>query len=251
MTSFKLKDTDIGIDKFGYNGDVDAAEDIWSGGGDFPWANVAANAVTTIESSDAADDGDPVGTGMRTVEVEGLVLWTNPQGLTGGRIYRETVTLNGVTAVTLTNQFAFVYRVAGKTWGSGAVNAGLLSIKHGANVIARVEIGINQSEMALMVVPQFDSLGMVIHGAYLHYWGATIVANTAANAGLSLQAAPKGELGFSIKRRGVATVSNDINQGLAGSTFFSPGTKVKVRADSVSATNQLIAAQFTLEYQRG
>ena len=251
MTSFKIKGTDTGIDKFGYNGDVDAAEDIWSGGGAFDWTKVAANAVTTIESSHADDDGSPVGAGMRTCEVEGLVIVTNAQGITGGRIYRETVTLNGVTAVTLANQYAFVYRVAGKTWGASNANVGLLSVKHGADVIARVEIGINQSEMALMIVPQFDSQGSVIHGAFLSYWGASVVANTAANAGMSLQSAPKGEYGFSIKRRGVLTVNRDVEQYFQGNLYFKPGTKLKVKADTVSAANQNISGQFTLEYDKG
>ena len=246
-----IKNSDFGINKFGYNSDVDAAEDIWTGGGNFDWTKVAANAATTIESSSVEDDPDKgggvPGTGAWTVEVEGLVLETIGQ-LTGGRIYKETVSLNGAAAVTLSHQFAFVYRVAVKTAGTGNANAGLLSVKHAADVIARVEISDNQTEMALMIVPQFTSQGTVIQGAYLHGWDASVVANTAQNAGIGIFVAGKDTVVFRPQRRGTITVANDIRDEFHAPLYYTPGTKIKVRATSVSAANQAIQGGFTLEY---
>lgn len=246
MTTF-LTDTSVGIDKFGYNGDVDAAEDIWSGGGDFDWTKVAANAATTIESSDDADNG-ATATGALTVEVEGLVSETR-NGVTGGRIYKEVVTLDGTEQITLSNSFMFVYRARVLTVGSGGSNAGTITVKHATDIIARIEIGINQTEMALMIVPHFDREGGAIQRAYLHSWYASVVTNTTANAGIAIMSAPSGTLAWAINRRGVITVDGDLVHELAAPIGFSPGTKIKVRATSVSAVNQTIAAGFLLEYK--
>jgi len=245
MSDF-LRTTDSGVDKYGYNADVDAAEDIWSGGGNFPWANVVANGTLTIVSGDA-EDGAGTSTGALTVNVEWLKMVTRG-GVTGGQIFRETVTMNGTGAITLSNTGAFVYRAQVLTTGSNNAAVGLISIKNGANTIARIEVGTNQTEMAVMIVPQFTSDGGYIHGAYLHNWGASIVANSVANMGVSIDAAPSSTTAFAIKRRGVCTVSNDINQSFHAPIFFKPGTKIRVRATSVSAANQLASAYFTLTY---
>ncbi len=242
----KFRTTDSGIDKYGFNGAATAAEDIWSGGGDFPWSNVGTNGTSTLDST-SAEDGAGGLTGALTVEVEGLTQ-TTIKGVTGGRIVRETITMNGTDAVTLTNDFSFVYRANVMTAGSNDGAVGTITILIGANVIARIEANTAQTEMAIMIVPQFDSSGGYIHGAYLHAWGASIVANTAANMGITLDTAPKETEVFAIQRRGVVTVGNDINQPLAGATFHGPGTRFRARVTSVSAGSLTPAAFFSLDY---
>jgi hypothetical protein len=248
-TEPKFKSTDEGIDKYGYNADVDAAEDIWSGGGDFPWANIGTNGVTTIDSTSANDKTGS--TGAITVEVEGLTQVTKgrPGGrVTGGQIVREEVTMDGTDAVTLTNQFSFVYRAKVLTAGSNNGAVGTITILIGANVIARIEANTAQTEMAVMIVPQFNSEGSYIHGAWLHNWGSTLVANTAANMGISIDTAAKATTVFAIQRRGVCTVNNDVDQELHAPLYYAPGTRFRLRANSVSAGNQQAAGYFTLEY---
>jgi hypothetical protein len=248
MNGENLYNIDEGVTKFGYNSDVDAAEDVWSGGGDFDWTKVAANATTTIESSSADDDGDPVGTGARTVRVEGLVIETI-NGVTGGRIYTEDATLNGTTAVTLSNLFAFVYRVQVLTAGSGNGNAGLLSVKHSTDVIARVEIGDNQTEMALMIIPQFTTTGSYIRYAFLRRVYGYLDGNSVANAGVVLQAAPKDTTVFAVKHRARVTVGAPLDHVYTVRPRYSPGQKIRLRVTDVSAINQTISGGFEFKYE--
>ena len=132
------------VRKFGRNADIDIAdapEDIWVSGGLYSWPSAAA--ATTIESDDAADAAG--GTGARTCEVEGLNADYHE--------VKETVTLNGATPVTLSNQFLRVYRVRALQVGSGGINAGNIDVKHGSTVLARVAAEYGQTLQAVYTVP--------------------------------------------------------------------------------------------------
>ena len=145
----------------------------------------------------------------------------------------------------------FVYRVHVLTAGSGNANAGLLSVKHSTDVIARVEIGANITESAFMIVPHFTTMNATIHGAYIHSWYAGTVISTAADANLVLQHAHPDTTIWHNIRRGCLTIYNDVNQIFHVPPFFEPGTKLRIRATAVSAGNQSIAGNFELEYQVG
>ncbi len=102
---------------FGYNPDVDTSEEsVWPAGGTVP--HPAAAATLKISSSSNNDDGDPVGTGARTVYIAGVDGNYN--------IVSETVILNGQTAVNTTNQYLYVNEFYVLTVGSGGVNAGVV-----------------------------------------------------------------------------------------------------------------------------
>lgn len=92
-------------------------EDIWSGGGQFPWITAAA-ALEAVSSS--ANDA-AAGTGVRTMTVVGLD--------SDYSLISEVVTLNGTTPVALANQFFRINQVQATTAGSGRVNAGDISIR--------------------------------------------------------------------------------------------------------------------------
>ena len=102
---------------FGYNPDIDTSEEsIWPNGGEVPHPTVAS--VLKISSGDNNDDGDPAGTGARTVYIEGLDGDYN--------VVSETVTLNGQTAVNTTNSYLYVNQFYVVTVGSGGENAGII-----------------------------------------------------------------------------------------------------------------------------
>jgi hypothetical protein len=102
---------------FGYNPDVDTSEEsIWPDGGTVPHPTVAS--VLKISSTSTDDDGDPVGTGARTVYIEGLDGSYNTVS--------ETVTLNGQTEVNTTNSYLYVNAFYVATVGSGGANAGTI-----------------------------------------------------------------------------------------------------------------------------
>lgn len=83
----------------------------------FRWDTVfdAAYALD-ISSSSTDDDGSPVGTGARTIEIYGLDKDFIFQ--------KETVTLNGTTIVTTTKTWRRVFEIVVQTAGGGFANAG-------------------------------------------------------------------------------------------------------------------------------
>lgn len=106
------------VTALGNNPDIDVApEDVWSGGGLYPWMTGATS--LEIVSDSAADAA--AGTGARTVTIAGLdTTYTE---------ISQTVTLNGTTAVAIPTQ---LFRINGAliiTAGSGGVNAGNLIVR--------------------------------------------------------------------------------------------------------------------------
>lgn len=106
------------ITELGNNPDIDAApEDVWTGGGLYPWMSAATS--LEVVAADAADTS--AGTGARTITVSGLSALFVEQ--------TEAVTLNGTTPVALATQF---YRINGMVVtgaGSGRTNAGDITLR--------------------------------------------------------------------------------------------------------------------------
>jgi hypothetical protein len=134
------------IHKFGHNPDIDTAtvpEDIWDGPAPVYPFPAAAGAVTVVSASgsDAA-----AGVGMRTVRVFGL----NGSGVE----ITEDVTLNGLVAVPLANQYLRLHRAQGLTAGTSGTNVGDISFTHAvAGVIAVIQAGDGQTLMAVYTTP--------------------------------------------------------------------------------------------------
>jgi hypothetical protein len=100
---------------FGYNPDIDTSvETVWPQGGllSFP-----ASALQLSVSSSSADD-TALGTGARTVYLEGLDANHNT--------ISETVTLSGQTAVTTTESYLHINNCYVQTAGSGNTAAGTI-----------------------------------------------------------------------------------------------------------------------------
>ena len=98
------------------------------------------------------DDGDPAGTGARTVFIEGLDGDYN--------VVSETVTLNGQTAVNTTNSYLYVNQFYVVTVGSGGQNAGIIYAGTGtvtsgvpATIYDLIAAGFNQRTTAHYCVP--------------------------------------------------------------------------------------------------
>jgi hypothetical protein len=139
------------VHKFGYNSAVGTTEEvIWTDGNGYSYLSAAE--VLKVSSDDANDDGDPAGTGARTVTIEGLdSSWIEQS---------ETITLNGTTAVATSNSYLRVFRAYVVASGSGGVNAGLISINDNADTVTLAEIvaGRGQTQMALWTVPAGHTL---------------------------------------------------------------------------------------------
>jgi hypothetical protein len=136
------------VHKFGRNPDVDTGtvpEDIWFTGGLMNWPTSAA--VVSVVSDDANDDGNPTtNTGAQTLTIEGLDASFNELS--------ETITLNGVGAVTTSASFIRVSRAFVATTGTyhGNNEGTLVGTISGATQFT-IGPGLGQTQVGRYTVP--------------------------------------------------------------------------------------------------
>lgn len=231
--------TDGGMDvlhKFGRVLDVDTAttpEDVWDGGGVYPWPTSAI--VPTIVSDDAADAA--AGTGARTVTIEGLDA--------DYMMISETATLDGATPVSFVLPFFRVYRAYVVTAGSGETNAGNLLIKHGATTIAQITAEIGQTLMAIYTTP----------ADYSKVWGiknyAQVMKTTATVVELALQTKLEGGAWRTQEVTTLRSASNSSWQyEFPCWRKITPKMDVRWRVLSVSANDTDVVAGFDMIMER-
>lgn len=163
------------ISALGNNPDVDtgASEDIWSGGGLYPF--LTAQTALEIVSSSINDTAN--GTGARTVNINGL------DGNYSEVV--QTVTLNGVGSVAMPTPLLAINYVSVVTTGSDKVNAGTITIRDSGAGSTRCVMsnGYGVARQSNFTVPRGHSLAEVsllasinrtVSGASVRY--ATIAA---------------------------------------------------------------------------
>jgi hypothetical protein len=129
--------------KFGMNDDVDGNEWMWPLGTARTLPSAAA--VVSIVSDDINDDGDPESTGAFEVTVEGLDANYNE--------IEETVTLNGVGAVTTTASFLRVNSAYCPNAGTSGHNEGNITLSISGNAQAYIEATEGQTHQTFYTVP--------------------------------------------------------------------------------------------------
>ena len=225
--------------KFGLNADINGTvETVWSHS--VPYVYPTAATVMKVSSASASDTAE--GTGARTVYVSGLDANYNE--------INETVTLTGQTAVNTTNLFLRVFRAYVVTAGSGGTAVGDIYIGVGtvtagvpATVYAKIDIGENQTNMAIWTVPAG-------HTFYLHRGTFSAASNNAAQYVLGK---------FMIRNfGGVFRNAADItvNSNVFGYDFEIPlaipeKTDIEARAIAISGTNFYVTASFEGIYIEG
>lgn len=100
-------------------------------------------AQMTIVSTSADDNF--AGTGARVLLVRG--------NITGNVDFFESVLLTGTTPVTTVNSYLRVNSIIVVNTGSGGVNAGTITLKNGADLLAQANIGTNLSRTAVYSIP--------------------------------------------------------------------------------------------------
>lgn len=215
----------------GMNGDVDTGtvpEDLWASGGAYPFP--ASATTTTIESGSSNDAA--AGTGARTVEVVGLN--------SSLAEIRETATMNGTNAVTLTNSFYRINYIKVLTVGSGGVNAGILSVKHSSTVIGYVAAGDGQSNSAVYTVPvQAKLLGV----------RASVV--TASQSGtFQLQVRENGGSWRTVYEVAVSAAVSPSYVPFSSPITIPAGSDIRLRATAISADNTAVKGGFDLSFMK-
>jgi hypothetical protein len=130
---------------FGFNDAVGGtAETIWTAGGTYTFPSTAT--ALSVVSASTDDDGSPVGTGARTVTIDGLDANYLPVS--------ETVTMNGTTAVSTTNSFLRVNSVYVATAGSAGGAVGKITVANSTpTTLATIVATLGNSEQCIYTVP--------------------------------------------------------------------------------------------------
>lgn len=215
--------------KFGQNQDIDAAEDIWDGGGDytgFPTSTLETVSVLSSSANDAA-----AGAGGRTLRIFGHD--------TNYDLQQEDITLNGTNAVVSVNTYRRIYRAYLLTAGSGTTNAGTITVRHTTtttNVFTVIPIGYGQSEISAYTIPNG-------YTGYMISYRATMQDTTANTAKLAIWAR---ENGAAVRLRRIFTVSTayPIERRIYGGIKFIQKTDIVFRALSVANANADIAVGY-------
>ncbi len=221
------------VHKFGTNQDVDTGsdpEDVWVPGGLYVFPTVAA--ATTIVSAGADDAA--AGTGARTVVVQGLDgSWMKQS---------ETVTLNGTSAVTLTNTYLRVFRAWVATAGSGETNAGALTIAVDGTTVAVVPALGGQTQQAVYTIPND-----YVEGYLVGIHASLERGNTARTAVLRLLTREDGGA-WRVRDLWELSTTGSSTQGIEFPYWvvLQPKTDIVIRCQEVSANDTGISAWFDL-----
>lgn len=130
----------------GQNSDVDTAtvpEDLWEGGGLYPFPATAQSIeILSDSASDAA-----AGTGARTVTITGLDSNYVEQS--------QTVTLNGVSAVDVPLTWLRINSTQVATCGSGGFNVGMITtrIASAGNALSHIMPTVGRAKCGVYTVP--------------------------------------------------------------------------------------------------
>jgi hypothetical protein len=187
------------INKYGQALDCDNGvdTDIWDGADGVTstdiWVAPTTARVHDLVSASANDDGDPVGTGMRTVKVCGLTGW-------GAAETSEIVTLNGTSNVATANSYVIIHRMIGQTFGSGGTNAGIITAtaQTDGTITAAIQAAEGQTLMAIYGIPSTQRL----HIVYLRT-GVLLAAGAEGDITLLVkQNADQSDAGFVTRERG-------------------------------------------------
>lgn len=223
------------ITKFGSNLDIDTNSDpetIWSTGGLYQFPS-SAGQISIVSSS---SDDTSTGTGARTVLVQGLDENYNE--------VEETFTLNGVSAVTSSSSsWIRAHRAKVLSAGTGEVNAGTITITHGALTLATIPADFGQTQMAVYTIPAKK------RGFIKSFSGALVRGSTLLSTG-------QATLAMYFRKNGVISVQQEIQISVSGLNTFQKIYPIPIVADEktdiyinclqVSNNNTGVFANFQL-----
>lgn len=222
----------------GRNPDVDSGtdEDIWAGGGDYPFN--AIDAATEIVSSSANDAA--AGTGAQTVTVVGL---------SGGLLTQETVSMNGLTIVPLVNQYSRCFVTEALTAGSIGSNDGTITIQQTAGPLTLGQIlpGVGNVLNGIFTIPDdwnpvtLKALGGSIGKQAASFFSIILQFRSGPNGGWTTG----GIIDVNTQGSGVFNIAAPGQR--VGSITFQPGDDIRLRTSGSATINNGATGYFTVE----
>ena len=229
MTNKVINASQTTIHKFGNNNNIDTAdvpEDVWDGGGTYPFPAVAA--ASTIVSDAAADAAGLAG--ALTVRIFGID--TNWADVT------EDIGMNGVTPVALSNEYLRVHRAYVLTAGTDETNAGNITIAVGGTTCAVISAGQGQTLMSIFSTAAGETWQMLS-------LFASVAGKTAAKAEVALQFRTDGSAWRTQMLSQVSDTAT-IDYTFPVPIVVAPKTDIRVRVLDVAANDTEISATFGL-----
>jgi hypothetical protein len=211
-------------EKLGYNPDIkNVEEDLWSYGGVYTFP--AAATKMDLVSSDAADDGNPVGTGARTVTIYGLLADKTEAS--------ETLTMNGTAAVQTANTYLRINNMRVATVGAINAPVGNLTLSETGGTTYRygyIRAGFTRQRNCIYTVPTGKTLYITssvysaVTGASGHWTRFTLRATYDDKSDTLLPA------GFYMPYTELSIVESSFTKSYENPLRFIAGTDLKVSA---------------------
>lgn len=231
------------ITKQGFNPDVDAAEDIWDGGGDYTgFPTTAAETIQVVSSS--ANDAS-AGTGARTVRLFYLNASYEMFDSSGNFLYVD-VTLNGTTPVSSGVTGMRVWYAQVLTSGSGMTNAGDISVRWATTtsvVFCKILAGYSAAQILALTIPE----GYV---GTLQRYAASMLDNTSNNARMAFKRRNFGSNTWIIEQQFAISTNGGQSRRLWGGRRFGAKTDIVMRCSAINNANGIITGSYEMRLQK-
>lgn len=210
---------------FGYNGNVPITWETVHVASTLRHYLTAAEQLQ-VASTDADDDGAPLGNGARTIVISGLD--TNYEAL------NEVVTMNGLVNVTTAASFLRVQSVTVMTAGTTGYNEGVITVSNNADTIVmdQIEVQENATLSAAYTVPADNT-------AYVTQAMATESSSKGCQFGFWIR--PFG--GLWIMKRSIVLLDSSIVLSMTMPMKLPAKTDIEIRAQAIQA-GAIVTAGF-------
>lgn len=227
------------VQKVGLNADVDAAEDIWDGGGDFPGFSTATPETIEVVSDNANDT--LTGTGARTIRLFYLNADDEMFDANGEPLFVD-VDLNGATPVSsgVVGSFVWDYQIIAS--GSGRKNAGIITVRWDTTtsvIFGRMIAGDGVGKNSAFRVPAG-------YTAYLKTYLGSLLDNSSNQAEVAIKVTGNGTNTDKLTNEFHASTDSDTQRKPYGGIKYTEKTNIIFRATQINNTNGRLAVNYSL-----